>query len=158
MKREDPLLDRLEIADLFEKYLSMLDDGSFCESNAGDIFTPDAMFAFPSGTHQGLEGLDTFTDRFMGHWALTHHIVGHCRVDVGRDIATVTQSVLATHVHRDSPPPPKSGNHFQLGGRFDGTARRTAVGWRLCRLDFHVAWTVGVGVPTIAARMTQAHQ
>jgi ketosteroid isomerase-like protein len=149
--------DRYAISDVCDRYLCLLDEGRFGEAVAGTVFTPDVLLAFPPGSHQGIAGMDAFTEVFMGHWARTHHHPGFYRVEVDGDAATVTFSVVATHVHRDSPPPPASGKLFQLGGRFEGGLRRTPAGWRISRLSLKVSWTTGIGVPAIAATMTAAN-
>ncbi len=156
MAGSDVLADRYAISDLCDRYLCLLDDGQFSESVAHTVFTDDVTLAFPPGTHRGIAGMDRFTEVFMGHWAHTHHHPGFYRIEVDGDTAALTFSVVATHVHRDSPAPPASGKHFQLGGRFDGTVRRTPSGWRISRLNMRVIWTTGVGVPVIAATMTAA--
>jgi SnoaL-like protein len=147
------LSDRAAIAELIDRYLLVLDDGAFDDIAAHAVFTDDVALEFPPGNHYGVAGVARFTRGFMGHWARTHHHASNYLIDLDGDRAAVTWNVLATHVHPDSPPPPASGNHFQLGGRFEGVAVRQGSKWRLQRLALRVIWTSGVGVPSIARTM-----
>ena len=150
------LADRTAIGDLIDRYLLGLDEGAFDSERARSVFTDDVELAFPPGTHHGLPGLVEFTKDFMGHWERTHHHASNYVIDLDGDRADVAWHVVALHVHPGSPPPPAPGQHFQLGGRFDGTAVRTPDGWRLRRLALRVIWTTGIGIPSIAATMARS--
>ncbi|MGY1683809.1 nuclear transport factor 2 family protein [Geodermatophilus sp. SYSU D01176] len=145
------LADRAALSDLCNRYLLMHDEGRFTESQAQSFLTEDVELSFPPGNHRGIAGLDAFTETFMGPWARTHHHASNYVIELAGDRATVTWSVIATHVHRSSPPPPASGDHFHLGGRFQGTAVRTPHGWRMQRLALRVLWTIGTGAPAVMA-------
>lgn len=148
------LSDRAAIAELADRYLRALDEGDFDQARAELVFTEDVALSFPPGDHHGLAGVSGFTRSFMGHWARTHHNVSHYHIELDDDQATIAWNLVAVHVHRGSPPPPASAAHFYLGGRFDGTAVRTELGWRLRRLTLRVVWTGGPGIQSIAATMT----
>ena len=147
------LADRVAVTELCDRYLLDLDEGRFTEERARRVFVPDVVLRFPPGTHRGIHGLDAFFDTFMGPWLHTHHHVSNYLVDLHGDRAELVCSLLAVHTHPGSPPPPAPGDHFYLGGRFTGSAVRTPVGWRLSQLALQVCWTVGRGVPAIAATM-----
>jgi hypothetical protein len=147
------LADRAALADLINRYLLSLDEGTFDETLVREVFTEDVELSFPPGDHQGAQGLAGFTGGFMAHWDRTHHLCSGYAIEPDGDRATVGWNVIATHVHHGSPPPPAPGDLFQLGGRFSGQAVRTARGWRLRRLALRVVWTAGRGIPSIAAVM-----
>jgi len=147
------LSDRTAVADLIDRYLLLLDDGAFDDAWARRVFADDVALEFPPGNHYGIDGVARFTSGFMGHWARTHHHASNYLIELDGDRAAVTWSVIASHVHPGSPPPPASGMHFHLGGRFDGVAVRQSAHWRLQRLALRVIWTTGVGVPSIAQTM-----
>jgi hypothetical protein len=151
------LSDRTDLAGLADRYLGALDDGVLDESRARSVFTDDISLSFPPGDHHGITGVAEFHRGFMRHWARTHHTVGHCQTELDGGRATVAWNVFAVHVHHDAPPPPAAAEHFYLGGRFDGTAVRTPLGWRLRRLALRVAWTAGPGVASIVAVVARGH-
>jgi SnoaL-like domain len=150
------LTDRGDLTDLADRYLRALDDGVFDEARARSVFTDDVELNFPPGDHRGINGVAEFTRGFMGHWDRTHHNVSHYSVELKGDRATISWNIIAVHVHPGSPPPPMLSEHFYLGGRFEGAARRTRRGWRIRRLALRVVWTAGPGIPSIAATMAGA--
>jgi hypothetical protein len=149
------LSDRATLAGLAHRYLGALDDGTFDQPLARSVFTDDIALSFPPGDHNGIAGVAEFNHGFMRHWARTHHNVAHCHIELDGSRATIAWNVFAVHVHHDAPPPPASAEHFYLGGRFDGTAVRTPLGWRLRRLTLRVVWTTGPGVASVAAAMAR---
>ncbi len=154
------LADRAVLSDLISRYFLALDEGTFDDTRARAVFTPDAALSFPPGDHRGLDGLVGFTADFMAHWVRTHHHCSNLAIDVNGGRAALRWDVIATHVHHGSPPPPAQGHHFQLGGRFDAAAVRTGSGWRIEKLALRVLWTTGTGIPSIAATMagSRRHQ
>lgn len=143
------LRDRFAVGDLVDRYLLALDEGTFSETVARSIFTEDAEFLLPAGDHRGITGLTDFTDGFMSYWALTHHLCSAHAVEVDGDEASIGWNVIATHLHRDSPPPPAPSRCFQYGGRFTAVAARTVDGWRLRKIELWVLWAAGEGNPAI---------
>jgi hypothetical protein len=143
------LRDRFAVGDLADRYLLALDEGTFTEKAARSIFTEDAEFLLPAGDHRGITGLTDFTDGFMSYWALTHHLCSAHSVKVDGDQASIAWNVIATHLHKDSPPVPAPSRFFQYGGRFSAVAVRTDDGWRLRKIELWVRWAAGEGNPAI---------
>lgn len=140
------LSDRVAVRDLIDHYMITLDEGKFDDAWARSLFTSDVTLVFPVGGYQGLTGLAEFTAEFMGRWERTHHHASNHVTDVAGDGASVSWSMIATHLHPGQP----SGPHFQLGAYFDGAAIRTGDGWRFSALVLRVVWTAGqpaAGVP-----------
>jgi hypothetical protein len=148
--------DRIAISDLIDRYFLSLDQGRFDQEYARRVFSEDVELSFPPGDHTGLPGLAAYTAGFMGHWKRTHHHISRHLIALDGDRAEIGWNLFATHIHPDSPPPPASGHHFYLGGRFEGEAVRTPDGWRVRRLTLRVSWTTGDGVPSIAKVMDDA--
>ena len=151
------LSDRADLTDLADRYLRALDERAFDEVQAYSVFTDDVELNFPPGDHSGIVGVAEFNRGFMGHWDRTHHNVSSYFIELDGDRATIAWNIIAVHVHPGSPPPPTHAEHFYLGGRFEGAARRTKRGWRLRRLALRVTWTAGPGIPSIAATMASAN-
>ncbi|MFC7310780.1 nuclear transport factor 2 family protein [Streptomyces monticola] len=135
---------RAALSELVERYLASLDTGNFDDTWARSFFTEDIELTFPVGSHQGIAGLAGFTRAIMGRWESTHHHGSGCLVvPDGEDRAGVRWSLIASHMHFGSPRPPAVSRCFQLGGRFDGTARNTPQGWRFERLRLRITWSSG---------------
>ena len=137
------LSDRASLGELIDRYLLTLDEGVFDEKWAESLFTEDVELTFPVGAHRGISGVTGFTREIMYRWAQTHHHGSHYVIEQGGDRVEIAWSIIASHVHPGSPPPPGSVSYFQLGGRFDGVARRTPQGWRFERLGLRITWTTG---------------
>lgn len=145
------LSDRLAVTELVDRYLHSLDADQFDDEWARSMFTPDVVLTYPVGSHQGIDGVAEFTAQIMRRWAGTHHLGGNCLVDLDGDRAAVTWNLIAYHIHPGSPPPPASGHHFRLGGKFDGDVVRTPHGWRFQRLRLRITWTAGSAVTGIVS-------
>ncbi|MGI5292097.1 nuclear transport factor 2 family protein [Nonomuraea polychroma] len=137
------LRDQAEIIELISRYFFSLDSQAFDDAWANSLFTQEAVLTFPVGSHQGLAGLADFTVGFMSNWARTQHHATNHLITFDGDRANVTWNVLATHVHPAAEDAPPAAEHFHLGGRFDGEAVRTSVGWRFGRLALKVIWMTG---------------
>ncbi|MEG3631673.1 nuclear transport factor 2 family protein [Streptomyces poriticola] len=135
------LSDRLEIRDLLDRYVVALDtiDETADDDWFSELFTEDARFTFPIGSHTGLAGLAAFQRKARARWARTHHLSANHRIEQAGDTATVRVHQLATHVHQGGDP----SRTFDVGGYYEGRAVRTPSGWRFDRLSFHVVWSTG---------------
>ncbi|WP_432065863.1 nuclear transport factor 2 family protein [Streptomyces sp. C10-9-1] len=169
------LADIAALNNLIDRYLTSLDEGlappgtdprpgsgeggpvrsGFDEEWAASLFTEDVELLFPVGSHRGLAGADRFLREIMERWSRTHHHGSLAFVEPDGDRAEIGWSLLASHVHFGSPLPPQPSAYFQIGGRFTGTARRTAAGWRFARLRLRIVWSTGTppgGVTEVDAR------
>ncbi|MER7488622.1 nuclear transport factor 2 family protein [Streptomyces sp. NPDC126497] len=137
------LADRAALGDLAERYLASLDEGTFDDAWARSFFTEDVELTFPVGSHRGRAGVAAFTREIMERWDGTHHHGSPPLVELDGDRATVAWSLIASHLHFDSPRPPAASRYFQLGGRFDTSVRRTPAGWRFARMRLRITWSTG---------------
>lgn len=142
--------DRLELRELFERYVIALD--TVCEQDHDDdwfrtVLTEDVRLDFPIGTREGLTGFAGFLREARGWWERTHHVSATTEIALDADRATVRVHQLATHVHR-------GGAHraapFDVGGYYDARAVRTPAGWRFDRLTFRVVWSRGQRLESMA--------
>nr|WSY51618.1 nuclear transport factor 2 family protein [Streptomyces sp. NBC_00886] len=145
------LADRTVLGDLAERYLTSLDEGTFDDEWARSFFTEDIELTFPVGSHQGRAGAAAFTREIMERWDGTHHHGSPALVEIDADRATVAWSLIASHLHFDSPRPPAASRFFQLGGRFDTSARRTPAGWRFARMRLRITWSTGAASAAVTS-------
>ncbi|MFD3330427.1 nuclear transport factor 2 family protein [Streptomyces sp. NPDC058701] len=142
--------DRLELRELFERYVIALD--TVCERDHDDdwfrtVFTEDVRLDFPIGTRRGVAGFAGFLREARGWWERTHHISATTGITLDGDRATVRVHQLAAHVHRDGAHPAAP---FDVGGYYDARAVRTPAGWRFDRLAFRVVWSRGQRLASMA--------
>ncbi|PSJ25308.1 nuclear transport factor 2 family protein [Streptosporangium nondiastaticum] len=144
------LADRVEIRELFDRYVAALDtvdEESYDDAWFRTVFTDDVRLVFPVGDHRGVTGLCAFQRTAKARWARTHHIGANCVVDVTGDRAAVRSHQLATHSHRDDP---RTTEHLSVGGHYTAEAVRTDAGWRFSRMEFHPVWLAGPRHPSLA--------
>jgi uncharacterized protein (TIGR02246 family) len=81
--------DRLEIEDLFVRYVCALDEGDV--DSVVDCFAADGSLASPvAGTHKGHAAIRAFAERFARYrasGAQLRHVVSNLRIDLAGDRA-----------------------------------------------------------------------
>jgi hypothetical protein len=149
----DAIAQRAEIGTLLDRYLLSLDENRFDDAWSRSIFTADARVEFPISHHEGVNGLATYHREALAKFDRTQHLNSGAVIDLDGDRATVRANLISTHVHRSVPSPPGAERvpHFITGTYVDGEARRTALGWRLRRLSFRLAWATGSPPPSAEA-------
>lgn len=146
-----PLLDRMEISALIDRYVVALDMADQSDRDRDwyrQLFTDDVRLCYPIGDHNGIEGLREFLRCARLAWQVTHHVSGNHVIEVDGCAATAHVQIVGTHVDYDSTAlrvPP--GHRFDMGGYCDITAIRGARGWRIDYLRFCLVWTSGGGIP-----------
>lgn len=135
------LLDRGEIKQLCDRYISLLDSGRDDDSWLPSIFAPEAHIVFPFGEYHGIDGLVQFQAMARGTFQRTHHSGGNYVVEVMGDRGTLHGQLTAVHVRERQTP----AEHFDIGGHLDLELIRLADGWRIQRLTFDLVWTSGTG-------------
>jgi 3-phenylpropionate/cinnamic acid dioxygenase small subunit len=129
-----PLADRLEIADLLNRYATAL-DGRDWELLAS-CFTEDAKVDYDTS---GVFGRTDFVEHCatgLARMKSTQHYVTNVVVAVDGDDATSASYVLAQHVRLDDV-------MFTLGGTYHDTLVRAGDGWRVADRRFVTAWKAG---------------
>ncbi|MFE3765221.1 nuclear transport factor 2 family protein [Streptomyces sp. NPDC059104] len=144
--------DRIELRELFDRYVLALDalgGAGHDEAAFAELCTEDATFLFPIGGCRGVEGFTAFQREARERWARTHHLSTNHSVtlDGDGDGAALRVHLIATHVHHADP---ESSRPFEVGGYYDARAVRTAAGWRLSEVAFHVVWSYGDPLPEFA--------
>lgn len=138
------------VAALLNRYLVSLDDEKLDEAWAAELFTPDAVVAFPPmSRHEGVAGMAEFHAEALSAFAATQHLGSPAAVVLDGDRAALRANLLSTHVHhaRHARPQGDLPPLFTTGTFVDGEARRTAQGWRLTKLSFRLLWADGTPPP-----------
>ncbi|MEU6040562.1 nuclear transport factor 2 family protein [Actinomadura sp. NPDC047616] len=134
MSTDTLIADRIEIADLFTRFASLLDEKRW--QDADTVFTDDVAVHSPRGGE--LRGIDKVVD-FMRQGEVegqhTQHTTTDLLVNVDGDRAAASANSLV-YYYRDGQAP-----HFTGGLRLAGTAARTPAGWRLREVRITPAWT-----------------
>jgi hypothetical protein len=131
--------DRAAVHDLLVSYFGGFDERRTDEAFLTQMFTADAHWRFPRGEATGIKEIIERRDGTLGLWKQTLHSVSSVLIQLTRDRASFTATLLAIHIHRDDDP----GAPLQIGGRLTGEAARSDAGWRLRRLGFDLVWSDG---------------
>ncbi|MCH0564270.1 MULTISPECIES: nuclear transport factor 2 family protein [unclassified Streptomyces] len=140
------LVDRAEITDLIDRYVTLLDtqdDHGYDDTWPRSVFTDDCRLEFPVGTVEGRHTAAAFHFDRKSRFARTHHLASNYGIQVDGDTARVRVHLFASHVHHGDGPDP--GGRFDIGGVAEGEAVRTPAGWLLRRWRFHLMWSDGAG-------------
>lgn len=139
---EPEIESRACVAALLDRYLVSLDQEELDAGWAAGLFTPDAVVAFPISRHEGIEGMADYHATALSAFAATMHLSSPAVVEVRDGTAALRANLMSTHVHhaaaQDGAP-----QLFTTGTSVRGSARRTAHGWRLSELTFHLVWSQG---------------
>ncbi|MEU0671712.1 nuclear transport factor 2 family protein [Streptomyces sp. NPDC006172] len=138
--------DRAEIAELIDRYITLLDtqdDHGFDDTWPATVFTSDCRLEFPVGTIEGIDEAAAFHFDRKSRFARTHHLAANYGIHLDGDTARVRIHLLASHVHHEDGPDPNG--RFDIGGYSEGEAVRTPDGWRLRRWRFRLMWSAGAG-------------
>jgi SnoaL-like protein len=150
-RRLAALLDRAEIAELIDRFVTALDTAE--QDDRDDewyrgIFTDDVRLSFPIGERRGVDGLAEFEKRAKLAWEATLHVSGNHTAEVSGDRARARAHIVGTHVAKGTPPFGVDPEHrFDMGGYYDIDAVRTDRGWRISALRYVLVWTSGGGKP-----------
>jgi hypothetical protein len=139
-------LDRQAITDLVSRYGLMVDSLRF--RDATDLFTDGFVFEFPTvryalkgGRRVDVVPAEMTSQLGMPPYEATQHVISNVLIELDGDTATVRANLIATHVHRVAEP----SSHFDLGGVYEFTVRRTDAGWRLSGVKLTQVWVAGDG-------------
>ncbi|GAA4016320.1 hypothetical protein GCM10022384_69350 [Streptomyces marokkonensis] len=140
--RESEFESRARVAALLDRYLISLDQEELDAHWAADLFTADAVVAFPISRHEGIEGMADYHATALSAFAATMHLGSPAVVEVRDGTATLRANLMSTHVHHAAAPD-GAPRLFTTGTSVRGGARRTALGWRLAELTFRLVWSQG---------------
>lgn len=144
---------RSQVAALLDRYLLSLDDEELDAAWAEELFTQDAVVAFPMNRHEGIAGMPEYHSTALSAFAATQHLGSSAVVALNGDRATLRANLISTHVHhaRHARPQGDLPPIFATGTFVNGEARHTPRGWRLTLLSFRLLWADGSPAPAPAA-------
>ncbi|MBT2402027.1 MULTISPECIES: nuclear transport factor 2 family protein [unclassified Streptomyces] len=140
---------RAQVAALLDRYLLSLDDEELDAAWAEELFTKDAVVAFPMNQHEGIAGMPEYHSTALSAFAATQHLGSSAVVVLDGDRASLRANLISTHVHhaRHARPQGDLPPIFATGTFVNGEARRTERGWRLTLLSFRLLWADGSPAP-----------
>jgi SnoaL-like domain len=125
--------DRVEIAELFARLATLLDDGR--HDDAHRVYHADVVVRSPRGGElRGLDEVTAFLERSRAEGERTQHVHGDVLVHLDGDRAKATANQIV-YFHRNGAPP-----HRTSGLRVEGAAVRTPAGWRFIEMRIALAW------------------
>lgn len=133
-----PLLDRMEITDLIQRFSRCLDERDW--QGYANTFTEDGEFAIFGQKRQGREAIAAGPAGDLGNMGVTLHFNTNVHVEIEGNEATAECSLLAVHVPARAEP----AVHADVGGRYHYRCVRTPDGWRFRYVALDILWTDGI--------------
>lgn len=135
------LVDRAHISELLHSFARALDTRDFAAY--ADNYDVDGVIELPQPTSRG----STWTmrrdemlekvPRSLGRYSATHHISSNHQITIAGDSASSRSYLLAVHVGATP------SEHWDAGGWYDCTYRRTAAGWKFVHVKLTPIWIAG---------------
>lgn len=130
------LADRIEIAELFARLASLLDERR--HEDVRSVYAEDVVVRSPrSGELHGVDEVIAFLQRSAVQGEHTQHIHGDVLVIMDGDRVAASANQLV-HYYRTGEAP-----HRSSGLRLAYTVARTPAGWRFREGQLTLAWTTG---------------
>ena len=138
---------------MVDRFTLLIDRRQFNEGAALTLFTDDARFVRITASAHALQGIPELRHEvgiaeFLAHVNVATASFGrtlhHCAIKsivLSEDCAHLTSSVTVCNVRQESGPTLA----VQCGGTYICDAIRTAEGWRLRRVIFHLIWSTDIG-------------
>ncbi|MCG2624105.1 nuclear transport factor 2 family protein [Arthrobacter sp. I2-34] len=103
-------------------------------------FVEDAEFDFgPFGTHHGRQKIREVCEAAEEPYLAMQHSMTNMQFQIDGDTATGTAYLWFAGVQDPANP----AKHYDIGGPYKWTFRRTPEGWLLSRMHLRVVWTQG---------------
>ncbi len=125
--------DRWDVEDLVQRLTGCLDEGRFADMRS--LFTADATARTPGGTAEGIDALVAQATRNHRPEKATQHLIGGMQIAFAEHTASVRANALVTFADRSGARP-----ELMMGEVYRFSARRTAEGWRLTRVETTPTW------------------
>jgi len=136
------LLDRAEISDLLYRFASCLDAKDY--QGYAENFVEGGYVELPEPTSKVggtfkmyKEKMPELMPRGLAKYTGTHHLSTNHQITIEGDAATSRSYLQAVHVG-ETP-----FEHWDGGGWYDSTYRRTAQGWRFVGVRLNILWLTG---------------
>ena len=136
------LLDRAEISDLLYRFASCLDAKDY--QGYAENFVEGGYVELPEPTSKVGGTFKMYKEKMpelmphgLGNYTGTHHLSTNHQIVIDGDTATSRSYLQAVHVG-ETP-----FEHWDGGGWYDSTYRRTAQGWRFVGVRLNILWLTG---------------
>jgi len=129
------LTDRLDIADLFARLASLLDERRY--EDVRTVYADDVVVRSPRAELHGIDEVIAFLRRSQVDDEHTQHLHGGVLVHMDGDRVQASANQIV-HYYRTGQP-----SHRSSGLRLAYTVVRTAAGWRFREGQLILAWTQG---------------
>jgi hypothetical protein len=148
---EHPWFDRLEIAEVLNRFFRALDEKTFDETTMSGIFKPDAKTVRPNGVAVvGPRNIGESQSQSFVRFRATQHLVSGHIVAINGDEAEVRANLVAMHLWADGNGDPNAlERHFLAGSVVQAKAEKTSSGWRISELEVRNTWRTGSGFTSI---------
>jgi hypothetical protein len=138
------MTDRTELEELVSRYGAMADERTF--DAADRVLCDDVVAEYPFGRHVGRDAVVEAGRSALGAFAATQHVITNTLIAVDGGQATIRANLVAVHVQHAHAP----DVHFDVGGWYRFSARRTDAGWRLSHVLLTAVWTAGARADAFA--------
>jgi ketosteroid isomerase-like protein len=128
------LVDRAEISELLHSFARALDTRDFA-TYAGN-YTEDGRIELPTFSMNRAEMLER-VPRSLARYSATHHMSCNHQIEVNGDAAQSRSYLQAVHVGATPT------EHWDAGGWYDCSYRRTADGWKFVQVKLTAVWRSG---------------
>lgn len=127
MTNRDPLLDRLDAADVIVRYAACIDERDW--DTYPSCFTPDVeLHGFGNRPVCGVDAWLDFVQRALEGFTATQHLLGPPQVSLSGDSAELRTDLQAQHFFRAP-----AGRILTLWGTYRSSLVRSGDGWRMRR-------------------------
>jgi len=136
------LVDRAQISDLLYRFASCLDAKDY--QGYADNFVEGGYVELPEPTSKSGETFRMVKERMpelmpqgLGRYTGTHHLSTNHQIEVQGDAASSRSYLQAVHIGATP------HDHWDGGGWYDSTYRRTPQGWKFVSVKLCVLWLTG---------------
>jgi 3-phenylpropionate/cinnamic acid dioxygenase small subunit len=136
------LVDRALISELlygFARALDTKDFSAYVQNYAEDGFIDLPQPAGPPGSRLRIsrDEMITRVPQSFKPYSASHHISTNHQIAIDGDTANSRSYLLAAHVRS------RPDDHWDVGGWYDCSYRRTAQGWRFVQVKLTAVWISG---------------
>ena len=129
--------DKQRIRELQNRYAYSIDSGNY--DNLDVMFTPDATYNFITGSTDNIEALKSTIRDALSPLTTSQHINGNQWAEIEGDRA-MAGCYFTVHMYKEGL---AYGEHFEMGGRYDGELVHTSEGWRFSNRTITILWSEG---------------
>jgi SnoaL-like domain len=143
-------INKLEIAEVLDKYFRALDDRHFDVQTMSEIFAAGATVERPNGSVLvGPQLIGEGHKKSFAHFRASQHLASGFAIELqGTGVAQFRANLVAMHLWADGEGDTSvapQDNYFLAGGVISGEAILGEAGWRISKVKNAITWRTGVG-------------